>query len=159
MPVFVTVSGRRGFGKHTHEQIVGIWNITSHLEELFQVVELTVDVTTYLSNRVTTCEEDEARLPSLGSNGVQRLSHRDRGIHTLNITFLHKYLTSFSTERLHFRFFDVFAPPELLDLTVKVTHASGREGSGGLQLQTQNQAGCRTAAGRPVGCTAVATLG
>jgi len=37
------------FGWLTHEEIVGVGNITADAEELHQVVELAMDITTYLA--------------------------------------------------------------------------------------------------------------
>jgi hypothetical protein len=33
----------------THEEIVGVWRIASHSKKLHQVVELAMDITTYLT--------------------------------------------------------------------------------------------------------------
>ena len=40
--------------KVTHEQVVCVWNVSSNLEELLQVKELTVDVATDLSHTTGT---------------------------------------------------------------------------------------------------------
>ena len=39
---------RRGEGRHTHEQVICVGYVTPDTEEFHQVVELAVDVTTYL---------------------------------------------------------------------------------------------------------------
>jgi hypothetical protein len=78
--------------KVAEEKVVGLRDITADLEELLQVVELTVDVT----------------------------ADSDRGLHSLHVTLLREDFPGLGTQSLHLALLDKLALAELRDLTVKV---------------------------------------
>jgi hypothetical protein len=69
--------------KVAHEQIVGLWALSTDLKQLLEVVELPMNVTT----------------------------NRDRSVHPLDIAFFEEDFTSFIAQSFHLRLFNVIAVP------------------------------------------------
>ena len=92
----------------SHEEIVGIGALATDLEQLHQVVELTVNITTDLNTK----KGGEKQ------NIVFTYSHG--GLDVLNIRLLNENLFGTLAERFNFALLDVLALLQLLDPLVEV---------------------------------------
>lgn len=79
-----------------HEQVVGVWHIAAHLEQLTEVIELTVDVATNLRTiSVVHCMR-RARTVTGGSTRCTLLSSA-----RISLAFAHRDFTSLSLMSSH----------------------------------------------------------